>query len=280
MKPSPLYESLLADNDLDEETRAMILKRIAEDASEIAAEKAAARRRRLKAMADLSLLKPGGFSRGQARIAAEIPEETQLAPKGGGKLCNTRDYLFLAALLERSRDADYILQCGPAGKTMDWIYLPDSLQELIPEGFTVKQRRSPQEVRRLFRECFYGFRRELGRQGRSGMSLSIGGIEVRHAGSRGDQPFWDFAAQLHHPFHRDRDPLLEGLHTRRLLDFPKTKTSAKTPFLCPVDGPVAAIEGKASSPAWTWRHLCGREWTSALCPKCLGELAETGFSMS
>jgi hypothetical protein len=280
MKHGTLYDHLLAEEDLDEETRAMILERIRLDEEEAAKEKAAAKRRRLKALADLSLLKTPRKPPGCRSALHEIPPDTQLAPKGGGKLCNTQDYLFLALLLERSRDADYILQCGPAGKTQEWIYLPDNRQEMIPEGFTVKQRRSPQEVRRLFKECFYGFRRALSSTGRSAMSFSVGGVDVRYAGSLGDRPFWDFAARLDHPFHKGNDPLLEGLHSRRFVAIPESKTSKITPFLCPIDGPVSAVEGKATSLGWTWRHLCGREWRMALCPHCLGDLAETGFTMN
>jgi|GEM_PF-2098751 len=280
MKHGTLYDHLLAEEDLDEKTRAMILERIRLDEVEAAKEKAAAKRRRLKALADLSLLKTPRKTLGTRTDLHEIPPDTQLAPRGGGKLCNTEDYLFLAVLLERSRNADYILQCGPAGKTQEWIYLPDNRQELIPEGFTVKQRRSPQEVRRLFKQSFYGFRRALSSTERSAMSFSIGGIEVRHAGSRGDQPFWDFAARLHHSFNSQNDPLLEGLHSRRFFAAPESRTSKITPFLCPIDGPVAAIVGKVTSPGWTWRELCGREWQSALCPHCLGEFAETGFKMN
>ena len=280
MKHGTLYDHLLAEEDLDEETRAMILERIRIDEEEAAKEKAAAKRRRLKALADLSLLKTPRKPPGSRSALHEIPPDTQLAPKGGGKLCNTQDYLFLALLLERSRDADYILQCGPAGKTQEWIYLPDNRQEMIPEGFTVKQHRSPQEVRRLFKECFYGFRRALSSTGRSAMSFSVGGVDVRHAGSPGDRPFWDFAARLDHPFHKGNDPLLEGLHSRRFFAVAESKTSKTTPYLCPIDGPVAGIQGQVTSPGWTWRQLCGREWQSALCPHCLGELAETGFKMN
>jgi hypothetical protein len=258
----------------------MILERIRLDEEEAAKEKAAAKRRRLKALADLSLLKIPRKPPSSHSALHKIPPDTQLAPKGGGKLCNTRDYLFLAVLLERSRDADYILQCGPAGKTQEWIYLPDNRLEMIPEGFTVKQRRSPQEVRRLFKECFYGFRRALSSTGRSAMSFSVGGVDVRHAGSPGDRPFWDFAARLDHPFHKGNDPLRDGLHSRRFFAVAKSKTSKTTPFLCPIDGPVAGIQGQVTSPGWTWRQLCGREWQSALCPHCLGELAETGFKMN
>jgi hypothetical protein len=280
MKIPPVYQELLADEFLDRKTRAMILERIRLDEEDAAKEKAAAKRHRLKALADLSLLKTPRKPPGSRSALHEIPPDTQLAPKGGGKLCNTQDYLFLALLLERSRDADYILQCGPAGKTQEWIYLPDNRQEMIPEGFTVKQRRSPQEVRRLFKECFYGFRRALSSTGRSAMSFSVGGVDVRHAGGPGDRPFWDFAARLDHPFHKGNDPLLEGLHSRRFFAVAETKTSKTTPFLCPIDGPVAGIQGKVTSPGWTWRELCGREWQSVLCPHCLGELAETGFKMN
>ena len=280
MKHGTLYDHLLAEEDLDKETRAMILERIRLEEEEAAKEKAAAKRRRLKALADLSLLKTPRKTTGSRSALHEIPPDTQLAPKGGGKLCNTQDYLFLALLLERSRDADYILQCGPAGKTQEWIYLPDNRQEMIPEGFTVKQHRSPQEVRRLFKECFYGFRRALSSTGRSAMSFSVGGVDVRHTGSPGDRPFWDFAARLDHPFHKGNDPLLEGLHSRRFFAVAESKTSKTTPYLCPIDGPVAGIQGQVTSPGWTWRQLCGREWQSALCPHCLGELAETGFKMN
>jgi len=280
MKIPLVYEELLADKSLDQETRAMILERIRLDEEEVAKERATAKRRRLKALKDLSVLKTPRKTLGIHNALQEIPPDTQLAPKGGGELCNTEDYLFLAVLLERSHESDYILQCGPAGKTQEWIYLPDNRQEMIPEGFTVKQRRSPQEVRRLFKECFYGFRKGLSQASRSPWSYSIGGIEVRHAGSRGDQPFWDFAAQLHHSFGRGKDPLLDGLHSRSFFAAPESRTSKITPFLCPIDGPVAAIVGKVTSPGWTWRDLCGREWQSALCPHCLGEFAETGFKMN
>jgi hypothetical protein len=261
MKHGTLYDRLLAEEDLDEVDRA-------------AKEKPAAKRRRLKALADLSLLKTPRKTLGIRTDLHEFPPDTQLAPRGGGNLCNTEDYLFLAVLLERSRNADYILQCGPAGKTQEWIYLPDNRQELIPEGFTVKQRRSPKEVRRLFKQSFFGFRKRLSQTGRSFCSYSIGGIEVRHAGSPGDQPFWDFAARLHHSFNSQNDPLLDDLHSRHFFAAPESRTAKITSFLCPIDGPVAAIEGKAKSPEWTWRMRCGREWHSALCPHCLGQLAE------
>jgi hypothetical protein len=110
------------------------------------------------------------------------------------------------------------------------------------------------------------------------MNFSIGGIELRRSGGRGDKAFWEFATRLHHPFTRGKDSLLEELHTRPLLEFPTTARSKL--FLCPLDGPVKAIQGKVTSPDWTWEKMVGRSWKVALCPKCLGDLALTGFIMN
>jgi hypothetical protein len=278
------YDAILAMDDLDEEERAHFLKlrdeRIVEDKLENIRCANESREQRLKELADLSLLEPMDEEFHAKYTPCEIPSETQLAPQWGSKLSHTKDFLFLAALLERSHEADYILQCGPRGKTEEWIYLPESARNPIPEGYTVKQRLSSNHVRRLFKECFFGFRKALSKPGRSHWCYSIGGIEIRHAGSRGDQPFWDFAANLHHPFHKGRDPLLEGLYARRFFDFPDTQATKEAPFLCPIDGPVRAVRASLNSPNWTWRKECGRSWRMALCPKCLGELAETGYAMN
>ena len=43
-------------------------------------------------------------------------------------------------------------------------------------------------------------------------------------------------------------------------------------LICPLDGPVTPIEVRISSPAWTWKNLCGRSSTSLHCPHCLARL--------
>ena len=278
------YDAILAMDDLDEEERAHFTRlrdeRIVEDKLERIRYAAERKEKRLKALADLSLIDPKGTSFHDEITPREMPPDSQLAPQWGAKLSSTKDYLFLAALLERSHDADYILQCGPRGKTEEWIYLPDTHYDDMPEGFTVKQRLSSNHVRRLFKESFFGFRKGLANTRRANWSHFIGGIEIRHTGSRGDQPFWDFAAKLQHPFEKDHDPLLMGLYEVRFFDFPEIKATKEGSFLCPLDGPVSAVNGAIRSPEWTWRDLCGREFRMALCPKCLGELAETGFAMN
>lgn len=40
--------------------------------------------------------------------------------------------------------------------------------------------------------------------------------------------------------------------------------------VCPFDGVVEPVTVIISSPLWTWRGLCGREYTGLLCPECLG----------
>jgi hypothetical protein len=271
------YEEILMDECLDEETKARILEQLHDEREEYFRDKAVERARRLHALANLSLLNPDIAELPDGMEAKAIPPDEQLAPEQGDRLCETNDHLFLATILNRSRNSDYILQCGPVGTTTEWIYLPEREVTAIPEGYTIKQRRSPQEIIRLFKECFYGFRMALAAPERSDMSFSIGGIDVRHAGSHGDQPFWNLAARIHHPFFKGNDPLLEGLCSRHFFEFPETRATGSTPFLCPIDGPVAAVEAKMTTPGWTWRQLCGREWHIALCPKCLGEFGETGF---
>lgn len=274
MKPSPLYESLLADKDLDEEMRALIMNRIAEDAKEIASEKASAKRRRAKALADRSVLEHAGLL-APGEISRCLPDEGVNAPRDGKKIGETSDILFLAMLIERSRDSSEILQCAPASGTGGWIL---EVGEDPPEGFIVKQRLSHKGIRRIFRDKVYGFRRALGSPEAACMNFSIGGVDIRRAGGRGDKAFWHFASRLYHPFHRAGDNLLDSLHSRRLLGFPET--SPESVFLCPLDGPVNAISGKVSSPDWTWEKMVGRSWSIALCPMCLGELVTIGYSLS
>jgi hypothetical protein len=40
--------------------------------------------------------------------------------------------------------------------------------------------------------------------------------------------------------------------------------------ICPIDGNIKLSKMVYTSPEWTWRALCGREYTLAVCPKCLG----------
>jgi len=284
MEYDDFYDPFLENEELTEERRNELRKLNEErkqvDRSEKIQRAAERKEQRLMALSDLSLLNTSDAAFHAAITPSEAPSENQLTPRWGKKLSQTKDFLFLAALLERSHDADYILQCGPRGKTEDWIYIPDTRQGDMPEGFTVKQRFSSNHVRRLFKECFYGFRDGLSWPGRSNWCYSIGGIEIRHAGSRGDQPFWDFADRLLHPFQKGNDPLLQGLYARRFFNFSETNVTAENPFLCPIDGPVRAVKASLSSPNWTWRELCGRSWRMAICPMCLGELAQTEYLMN
>jgi hypothetical protein len=274
MKHSPIYDDLLAEKNLDEETRKQILHRMAEDAREVAAKKAATKRLRLKSLADLSVLIPG-TSPAPGEISRCLPDAGVNAPRDGKKIGETADILFLAMLLERSRESSEIMQCATISGTGAWILV---VGEDPPEGFIVKQRLSHKGIRRIFRDKVYGFRRALGSPEAACMNFSINGVEVRRAGGCGDKAFWQFAARLYHPFHRAGDALLDSLHSRILLQFPEA--SHDELFLCPLDGPVNAIEGEVSSPDWTWEKMVGRSWNVALCPMCLGDLATNKYSMS
>jgi len=261
MKPCPLYESLLADKDLDEEMRALIMKLIEEEAVDIAREKAASKCLRSKSLADLSVLVAD-----PSLLAGEVshcmPGNDVHAPRDRKKIGETEDILFLAMLLERSRESSEILQCAPASGTGGWILV---VGEDPSEGFIVKQRLSHKGIRRIFRDKVYGFRRALGSPEAACMNFSINGIEVRRAGGRGDKTFWHFASRLYHPFHRAGDNLLDSLHSRRLLDFPKQARTIT--FSARWTG--RSTPSPARSPALTGR---GKRWSadpgaspSALC---------------
>ena len=277
MKIPPVYEELLADEDLDEETRAMILVRIREDEVEVAKERAAAKRHRLKALADLSVLQPDARLKAGS-LSRQPPAPEASAPRDGEKLQDTRDMLFLASLMERSHGSTSVLQCAPlsgqAGQG-SWIY---HLGEQAPQGYAIKQKLSARGIRRILRDSFYGFRKALGSKTTVAMTFSLGDVILRPAGSRGDKAFWEFVGRLYHPICKQGDGLLENLHTTPMVDFGPVVPSDL--FICPLDGPVQAIGGKLTSPGWTWGSMVGREWRMALCPLCLGELAQTGYSMS
>jgi len=270
----PFYDHLLADKDLDDKTRTMIVKRMEEDTLEIAKEKAESKRQRLKSLADLSVLNPDP-SLVAGKISGCLPGADVHAPRDGERPSETRDILFLATLLKDSKEFQSVLQCTPISGSGSWIFIAG---ECPPEGYVLKQRLTHKGIRRIFRERFYGFRRALSSPSAVCMNFSIGGIELRRSGGRGDKAFWEFAARLHHPFTRVKDSFLEELHTRPLLEFPTIACSKL--FLCPLDGSVKAIQGKVTSPAWTWEKMVGRSWKVALCPKCLGDLALTGFTMN
>ena len=252
------------------------------DPKELARERAEAKSLRLKALASMALLNPpdNAKSHDLDHWSSTLPDDSCLAPRDGQQVGKTRDFIFLAALLERSKEATGILQCADSGTKGSHIYLPETTNTELPDGFEIKQHLKVSTIRGLFRKGFYVFRAALSAKGKSGMTLFVGGVELRPAGSLGDAAFWKFASRLEHPFSKDGDPLLDRLYRLPLLSHPARKGSAKAPAICPLDGPVMPISGKAKSPGWTWRHLVGRGWEMALCPKCLGELAQTGFSMN
>ena len=273
MKIPIIYEELLADETLDEEKRAVILERIRLDEDHVAKEKSAAKRRRLKALGDMSILKPDHSLRTDF-ISTCLPGCDVQAPRDGKKLKETRDILFLSTLLKRSIASGCVLQCAPLSGYGGWIYHPG---DRSPAGYAIKQKLSTSGIRRIFRERFFGYRKALGSTIAAAMTFSLGGVVLRPAGSRGDKAFWDFAARLSHPFSRESDTLLTALHTVRLLDFSPDNQGL---LVCPIDGCVRAVEAKLTSPNWTWENMVGREWRMALCPLCLGELVETGCSMN
>jgi hypothetical protein len=106
------------------------------------------------------------------------------------------------------------------------------------------------------------------------MTFTLDDREIRKEGGRGKKEFWSLAERLPRPFSRECDLLVTGLHKVPLLSPEPGKRPGKNHLLCPVDGWVVPVLGKATSPVWSWKMLCGREWEHHLCPKCLGSFLQ------
>lgn len=199
---SVVYDELLADKSLDQETRALVLDCIRLDEKEVAKKKADAKRRRLKALCDDTILEPD-LSLKSGIISHYLPGSDVRSPRDRKKLQDTRDILFLATLIELSHESGWVLQCAALSGQGDWIYHPG---ESTPAGYAIKQKFSTRGLRRIFRESFFGYRRALGSPNTATMTFSLGGVVLRPAGSRGDKAFWDLAARLDNPFFRGGRP--------------------------------------------------------------------------
>ena len=202
-------------------------------------------------------------------MSGKLPPSNCHAPRDSETLHKTEDILYLASLL--AQGAKMFLQCSSKDRP-GYLYYPEG--DPLPEGTVIKQRISPRTVRGRFREHFFRYRIGISSPKASGMTFTLEDREIRREGGRGNKAFWTWAERPPHPFSKESDPLVEGLHTLALLNPKQGKRPGKNLFLCPVDGWVVPVLGKATSPAWSWKMLCGREWEHHLCPKCLGSFLQ------
>ena len=82
-----------------------------------------------------------------------------------------------------------------------------------------------------------------------------------------------FSLSRRYPLGGRLDQLIESpeaylQHVAKLIE-EASESDRQDRYFCPLDGVVKPIEIVSSSPAWTWDELCGREWTSEVCPHCL-----------
>ena len=195
------------------------------------------------------------------------PEKDCPAPRDGEPLSKTEDMLYLAWLL--ARGTRILLQYSREGGPL---YLAEETP--VPPGATLRQRIAAKTVRRRFRDHFFRFRLGLSDAGPACMSFSLGGKILRKAGGKGTAAFRSWASGLRHPFSLKEDPLTKGLHDLPLFQPDPEAPPDDSRLLCPIDSWVIPVIGTASSPSWTWRNLCGREWEHTLCPHCLGSFLQ------
>ena len=196
-----------------------------------------------------------------------LPGKDCASPRDGEPLAKTEDMLYLAWLL--ARGTRMILQYSREGGPL---YLAEETP--VPPGATLRQRIAAKTVRRRFRDHFFRYRLGLSERGPAWMTFTLGGKTLRKAGGKGTAAFRSWASGLRHPFSGHGDPLTEGLHDRPLLQPDPGAPPDDSRLLCPIDGWVIPVIGRASSPSWTWRNLCGREWEHTLCPHCLGSFLQ------
>lgn len=206
-------------------------------------------------------------------LSRERPLEDCTAPRDGEPLAKTEDMLYLANLLSRGRGM--ILQYSSGGSPL---YLPEKMP--APPGTAFRQKIAPKTVRRRFRDHFFRYRLGLSETGPACMTFSLGAKTLRKAGGKGTAAFRSWAGGLHHPFTGNGDPIMENLHALNFFQPDPGEAPDEAHLLCPIDGWVVPVIGTASSPAWTWRNLCGRGWEHTLCPHCLGSFLQRLATMN
>ncbi len=193
----------------------------------------------------------------------ELPDATCTAARDGLRPFETRDMLFLAALLQRGGNTGYFVEIK--GGTI----IPET--ECV-ERADVKSRISRATVRQWFREGYYPFRRMFVNGKGHGLVIRYMGDELRSASRWKSKEPWALGKSLKWPFEKGRDPLLGNLHKIPLLEWEDSLPLSKGEVYCPLDGQVLPVKAEIITDPITWKQLCGRHWRVLLCPHCLGQI--------
>ena len=236
--------------------------------------------RRLELLSSGLLLHPqGDVHRNDIRDwQRNRPPSQCISPRDGSILEETRDTVFLAALLQRSKNTKSVLEYMHGGDSNLRAYVPEFSELIKEEEFRFQRKIPVSEILTLFISLYFDFRKALASTKPAGMSFLIGNMVLRPEDSTGDEAYWKFVGSLEHPFSKDGDPL-SG-------EFPlqwhqSTGGSlSENSFFCPLDGPIQPITAYSFSPEWTWKARCGRAVKDYLCPKCFGQLDHTWALMN
>jgi hypothetical protein len=209
----------------------------------------------------------------------------ELNTKDTKRLTVTKDFLFLLKLLRRHQaswkfyttlmDADTQARFFLAEDRAGRFHHPVTGAEVVKcEDWSVKERVRPKKVRDHFFSR-YSWRFVLRSDYQPDYTIRAGRMTIWKGGRLRRVRQLLFSLTRKYPLGGRFDRLLAspGAYFERIekvIDA-ATPTELESPYFCPLDGVVKPIEIELSSPAWTWKELCGRQWTSEVCPCCLFE---------
>ena len=211
------------------------------------------------------------------------PDIVRLQTNDHTRLTETRDYLFLLELLRRHRPdwkyyttlsedhfkARFFLAEDRDGR----FFHPLTGQEVFGNGhWQIKERIRPKKVRDHF-FARYRWRDWLQAGIAPDETIRAGRLIIWKGGKFKRIRQLIFSLSRRYPLGGRLDQLIESpeaylQHVAELIE-EASESHRQDRYFCPLDGVVKPIEIVSSSPAWTWDELCGREWTSEVCPHCL-----------
>ncbi|MFO1437590.1 MAG: hypothetical protein U1F81_04655 [Verrucomicrobiaceae bacterium] len=261
----------------------------------------AAKKTKSQKSAKRSKAKPGKAAVSVDSWFFEVPSDDCLAPRDGKYIERSIDYLFIAVLVERSRESGWIKH--EKGEDKSFQYVTSRPPDITP-GHAVPHYYATKTLRRLLTRQLNMWRLRLLIQNATPPphSIKIAGHLICAEGSWRNGDGKKALASMRHPIEIGReDSFIASLHKQRFFSWRdllqpfclfsepsrmnvdeheltplKCSRHGETHFfhqlICPIDGPVVPIEVNESSPAITWEDMCGRAYTTLHCPHCLAAL--------
>jgi hypothetical protein len=198
-------------------------------------------------------------------------------------LTKTADWRFLLALLRCQRpDWKYYATFMDAATAARFFLAEDRNggfhHPLTAEPIDVRPKWSLKErirARRVSDRFFgrYGLRASLHADAGFDETVQVGRMTVRRSGRTRWLRHLLFSLTRRYPLGGRLDDLIESRegHLDRVAPVLAAATARERNDrnFCPLDGVVKPIEIHERSPDWTWREVCGRQWTYEVCPHCL-----------